>query len=56
MFNFLKKHKAVYEISEPEGLRERAIQIFSNIEGLDDINIEWYRAIKQTPAQQIHSL
>jgi hypothetical protein len=37
MFDFLKKHKPQ---SEPEevlnlGVRERALKIFSNIEGLD---------------------
>ncbi len=38
MFNFLKKcTQRVYEIPEPLTVRERAIKVFSDIEGLDDI-------------------
>ena len=37
MFDF-KKLKTVYEIPEPLTVRERAIKVFSNIEGLDDMN------------------
>jgi hypothetical protein len=46
MFDFLKKHKPqdVYEIPEPEGVRERALRVFSRIEGLDDIKEMMLRA------------
>jgi hypothetical protein len=37
MFDFIKKLKPVYEIPEPLSVRERALKVFSRIEGLDDI-------------------
>jgi hypothetical protein len=37
MFGFIKKLKTVYEIPEPLNVRERALKVFSKIEGLDDI-------------------
>ena len=38
MFNFLKKcTQRIYEIPEPLTVRERAVKVFSKIEGLDDI-------------------
>jgi hypothetical protein len=48
MFNFLKKHKAVYEIAEPSGVRERALKVFSKIEGLDDIKEMMLRALESS--------
>jgi hypothetical protein len=39
MFSFIKKLKTMYEIPEPSSVRERALKVFSNIEGLDDIQI-----------------
>jgi Holliday junction DNA helicase RuvB len=47
MFNFLKRHKSqeAYEI-ELLGLRERALRVFSNIEGLDDIKEMMLRALE----------
>jgi Holliday junction DNA helicase RuvB len=47
MFNFLKRHKSqeAYEI-EVLGLRERALRVFSNIEGLDDIKEMMLRALE----------
>jgi hypothetical protein len=35
MFDFLKRHKPVYETPEPEAVRERALRVFSKIDGLD---------------------
>ena len=37
MFSFLRRHKPVCETPEPEAVRERALRVFSDIEGLDDI-------------------
>jgi holliday junction DNA helicase RuvB len=37
MFSFLKKLKPMYEIPELLSVRERALKVFSKIEGLDDI-------------------
>jgi hypothetical protein len=37
MFGFIKKLKPVYEIPEPLSVRERALKVFSNIEGMDDV-------------------
>jgi hypothetical protein len=34
MFDFIKKIKTVYEIPEPLSIRERALKVFSRIEGL----------------------
>ncbi|MFL6459258.1 MAG: AAA family ATPase [Nitrososphaeraceae archaeon] len=46
MFNFLKKHKSqeAYEIPETLGVRERALKVFSTIEGLEDIKEMMLRA------------
>jgi hypothetical protein len=33
MFAFIKKLKTVYEIPEPLSVRERALKVFSRIEG-----------------------
>jgi hypothetical protein len=51
MFGFLKKHKPqdLHIIPEPQqGLstRERALNVFSNIEGLDDIKEMMMRALE----------
>ena len=53
MFDFIKKLKTVYEIPEPEGVRERAIKVFSNIEGLDDVKEMMLRAL-EPPKGRIH--
>jgi Holliday junction resolvasome RuvABC ATP-dependent DNA helicase subunit len=47
MFDFLKRHKSqeAYEL-EVLGLRERALKVFSNIEGLDDIKEMMLRALQ----------
>jgi hypothetical protein len=37
MFDFIKNLKTVYEIPEPLTVRERALKVFSRIEGLDDV-------------------
>jgi Holliday junction DNA helicase RuvB len=54
MFSFLKRHKPVYEAPEPETVRERALRVFSNIEGLDDIKEMMLRALEST--ERIHTL
>jgi hypothetical protein len=36
MFGFIKNLKTVYEIPEPLTVRERALKVFSTIEGLND--------------------
>jgi MoxR-like ATPase len=57
MFSFLKKLKLQDEIPEPEqqlSLRERAIQVFSKIEGLDDIKEMMLRALES--AERAHTL
>jgi hypothetical protein len=36
MFDFIKNLKTVYEIPEPLTVRERALKVFSTIEGLND--------------------
>jgi hypothetical protein len=36
MFGFIKKLKTAYEVHEPLSVRERALKVFSRIEGLDD--------------------
>jgi MoxR-like ATPase len=46
MFDFIKKLKTVYEIPEPLSVRERALKVFSNIEGLDDIKEMMLRALQ----------
>jgi hypothetical protein len=45
MFSFIKKLKTVYEI-EPLSVRERALKVFSSIEGLDDIKEMMLRALE----------
>ena len=54
MFNFLKRHKPVYETPEPKAVRERALRVFSNIEGLDDIKEMMLRALEST--ERAHTL
>jgi holliday junction DNA helicase RuvB len=46
MFDFLEKLKPVYEIPEPLSVRERALKVFSRIEGLDDIKEMMLRALE----------
>jgi MoxR-like ATPase len=55
MFNFLKRHKSqeAYEI-ELLGLRERALRVFSKIEGLDDIKEMMLRALESP--ERAHTL
>src|SRR5919197_2149861 len=51
MFSFLKRHKPQDQIPEPEQLlsvRERAIKVFSKIEGLDDIKEMMLRALESS--------
>ena len=51
MFSFLKKLKPQDEIPGPEqqlSVRERAIQVFSKIEGLDDIKEMMLRALESS--------
>src|SRR5919204_6564546 len=57
MFSFLKKHKTQHEIPEPEQeltVRERALQVFSKIEGLDDIKEMMLRALESS--ERAHTL
>ncbi|MFL6401471.1 MAG: ATP-binding protein [Nitrososphaeraceae archaeon] len=54
MFDFIKKLKTVYEIPEPEGVRERALRVFSKIEGLDDIKEMMLRALESP--ERAHTL
>ncbi|MFL6413197.1 MAG: ATP-binding protein [Nitrososphaeraceae archaeon] len=57
MFNFLKKHKPLYEITELEQqltVRERALGVFSKIEGLDDIKEMMLRALESS--ERAHTL
>jgi MoxR-like ATPase len=56
MFNFLKKHKSqeAYEIYESLGVRERALKVFSRIEGLDDIKEMMLRALESL--ERAHTL
>jgi Holliday junction resolvasome RuvABC ATP-dependent DNA helicase subunit len=53
MFDFLKRLKTVYEIPEPLSVRERA-QVFSRIEGLDDIKEMMLRALESP--ERAHTL
>src|ERR687885_2337651 len=46
MSDFIKKLKPVYEIPEPLSVRERALKVFSRIEGLDDIKEMMLRALE----------
>jgi hypothetical protein len=61
MFNFLRRCKPqdVYEIREPQhelklSVRERALNTFSNIEGLDDIKEMMLRALESP--ERVHTL
>jgi replication-associated recombination protein RarA len=54
MFGFIKKLKPVYEIPEPLNIRERALKVFSNIEGLDDIKEMMLRALESS--ERAHTL
>jgi DNA replicative helicase MCM subunit Mcm2 (Cdc46/Mcm family) len=58
MFNFLKKHKSqeAYEIPETLLLcvRERALKVFSTIEGLDEIKEMMLRALESS--ERAHTL
>jgi MoxR-like ATPase len=54
MFDFIKKLKTVYEIPEPLSVRGRAIKVFSNIEGLDDIKEMMLRALESP--ERVHTL
>jgi Holliday junction DNA helicase RuvB len=61
MFNFLKKHKPedVHENAEAKqvlnlGVRERALEVFSRIEGLDDIKEMMLRALESS--ERAHTL
>ena len=52
MFSFLKK--CTQRVPEPLTVRERAIKVFSNIEGLDDIKEMMLRALEST--ERAHTL
>src|ERR671927_570800 len=54
MFGFIKKLKTLYEIPEPLSVRERAIKVFSRIEGLDDIKEMMLRALESP--ERAHTL
>jgi replication-associated recombination protein RarA len=54
MFDFIKKLKTMYEIPEPLGVRERALKVFSKIEGLDDIKEMMLRALESR--ERAHTL
>ncbi len=61
MFDFLKKRKPhdLHVISEPQqelklSVRQRALSIFSNIEGLDDIKEMMLRALESP--ERAHTL
>jgi holliday junction DNA helicase RuvB len=54
VFDFIKKLKTVYEIPEPLSVRERALRVFSNIEGLDDIKEMMLRALESP--ERAHTL
>jgi holliday junction DNA helicase RuvB len=51
MFGFLKK---CIQIEEPKSVRERAIRIFSRIEGLDDVKEMLLRALESQ--ERAHTL
>ena len=53
MFDFIKKLKTVYEV-EPLSVRERALKVFSTIEGLDDIKEMMLRALESP--ERAHTL
>jgi Holliday junction DNA helicase RuvB len=46
VFGFIKKLKTVYELPEPLSVRERALKVFSKIEGLDDVKEMMLRALE----------
>jgi len=51
MFSFLKRHKPqdeFYETEQQLTVRERAIKIFSKIEGLDDVKEMMLRALESS--------
>ena len=50
----LKKLKTLYEIPEPLSIRERAVKVFSRIEGLDDIKEMMLRAVESP--ERAHTL
>jgi holliday junction DNA helicase RuvB len=56
MFNFLKKHKPQEEAEQVLnlGVRERALKVFSRIEGLDDIKEMMLRALESS--ERAHTL
>ena len=55
MFSFLEKcTQRVHEIPEPLTVRERALKVFSNIEGLDDIKEMMLRALESQ--ERAHTL
>jgi Holliday junction resolvasome RuvABC ATP-dependent DNA helicase subunit len=57
MFSFLKRHKSQDEFYEPEQeitVRERALRVFSKIEGLDDIKEMMLRALESS--ERAHTL
>ena len=51
MFDFLKK---CMQIEEPKGVRDKALKIFSKIEGLDDIKEMLLRALESR--ERAHTL
>jgi holliday junction DNA helicase RuvB len=54
MFSFLKRHRPQEQFYEPEPVRERAMKLFSQIEGLDDIKEMMLRALES--AERAHIL
>jgi holliday junction DNA helicase RuvB len=50
----LLKNLTVYEIPQPESVRDRAIKVFSRIEGLDDIKEMMLRAVESP--ERAHTL
>src|ERR671933_879690 len=54
MFGFIKKLKTLYEIPGPLSVRERALEVFSRIEGLDDIKEMMLRALESS--ERAHTL
>jgi replication-associated recombination protein RarA len=54
MFDFLKRHKLQAELEQQLTVRERALKVFSKIEGLDDIKEMLLRAL-QSP-ERAHTL
>ena len=53
MFGFIKKLKTVYEV-EPLSVRERALKVFSRIEGMDDVKEMMMRALESP--ERAHTL